>query len=88
MNLNNYTLKAQETIQKAQQLAMEYDNQAIEPGHILAALFMDDDSPVHVLLKKLGMNTKVIEKANNAIIQNYSKSKSSGHLLTYFIKRY
>ena len=77
MNLNNYTLKAQETIEKAQQLAMEYENQAIEPGHILAALFMDDDSPVHVLLKKLGMNTKVIEKANDAIVQNYAKSKNS-----------
>jgi ATP-dependent Clp protease ATP-binding subunit ClpB len=76
MNLNNYTLKAQETIQKAQQLAMEHENQAIEPGHLLAALFMDDESPIHVLLKKLGLNTKVIEKANDAIVSNYAKSKS------------
>ena len=39
MNLNNFTIKSQEAIQKAQQIAMEKGNQAIEIGHILKGIF-------------------------------------------------
>ena len=35
MDLNKFTMKAQEAVQRAQQLALEYDNQSIECGHLL-----------------------------------------------------
>jgi ATP-dependent Clp protease ATP-binding subunit ClpB len=45
MNLNNFTIKAQEAISKSQQLAFENSNPNIETEHLLKALLTDDDSP-------------------------------------------
>ncbi len=67
MNLNNLTIKAQEVVQKAQQLAMELGSQAIEPGHFLEGMFAIEDSPVNHLLKKLGLNPDVIRKTNETL---------------------
>jgi ATP-dependent Clp protease ATP-binding subunit ClpB len=39
MNLNQYTTKSQEAIQKAQQIALEFGNQSIEPQHLLEGIF-------------------------------------------------
>ena len=56
MNLNNFTIKSQETLQKAQQLAFNNQNQAIESGHLLKALLDDDDNAIEYLLKKNDVN--------------------------------
>ena len=52
MNLNNFTIKAQEAIQQAQQLAFNAQNPNIETEHILKALLDQEDSPVEYLLKE------------------------------------
>jgi ATP-dependent Clp protease ATP-binding subunit ClpB len=52
MNLNNFTIKAAEAIQQAQQLAFNSQNPNIETEHILKALLEQEDSPVEYLLKK------------------------------------
>lgn len=52
MNLNNFTIKATEAIQKAQQLAFNQKNPNIENEHLLKALLVTEDSPVEYLLKK------------------------------------
>lgn len=52
MNLNNFTIKAQETIAKAQQIAFNNNNPNIETEHLLKALLSDQESPVVFLLKK------------------------------------
>ena len=52
MNLNNYTIKAQEAIANAQQLAFNHGNPNIETEHILQALLSDKDSAIEFLLKK------------------------------------
>lgn len=62
MNLNKYTLKAQETIQQALELAQSGNNQAMEPAHVMKAFLSDGDNIVHTLLSKLGANTAGIEK--------------------------
>ena len=68
MNLNNYTIKAQETIQAAQQLAFNAGNPNIETNHLLKALLSDDDSPVEFLLKKNNVNVQWVEgKLDEAI---------------------
>ncbi len=61
MNLNNYTIKAQETIQAAQQLAFNAGNPNIETNHLLKALLADDDSPVEFLLKKNNVNVQWVQ---------------------------
>ena len=68
MNLNNFTIKAQETIAKAQQLAFNNSNPNIETEHLLKALLDDEDSPVSFLLKKNNMNVGFIaSKVDEAI---------------------
>jgi ATP-dependent Clp protease ATP-binding subunit ClpB len=69
MNLNNYTIKAQEIIQQAQQIAFNNGNSNIETNHVLKTLLDDEDSPVAFLLKKNNVNvaflkTKVDESIN------------------------
>lgn len=61
MNLNNYTIKAQETIHAAQQIAFNENNPSIETNHLLKALLKDEDSPVEYLLKKNNVNIKYLE---------------------------
>ena len=56
MNLNNYTIKAQETIQKAQQLAFNNGNPNLETNHLLKVLLADTDSTVAFLLKRNNIN--------------------------------
>jgi ATP-dependent Clp protease ATP-binding subunit ClpB len=61
MNLNNFTIKSQETLQHAQQLAFNQKNTAIETGHLLKALLADEDNSIEYLLKKNGVNTAFLE---------------------------
>jgi ATP-dependent Clp protease ATP-binding subunit ClpB len=52
MNLNNFTIKAQELIQAAQQLAFNLQSPSIETAHLLKAMLEDKDAPISYLLKK------------------------------------
>jgi ATP-dependent Clp protease ATP-binding subunit ClpB len=68
MNLNNFTIKAQETIAQAQQLAYNNGNPNIETEHILKSLLSDADSSIGFLLKKNNLNVAFIEsKLDEAI---------------------
>src|SRR4051812_5615513 len=61
MNLNNYTIKSQEIIQHAQQLAFNNGNPNIETNHVLKALLDDENSPVEFLLKKNNVNVAFVK---------------------------
>ena len=61
MNLNNYTIKAQETVQATQQVAFNSGNPNMETNHLLKALLADKDSPVEFLLKRNNVNTTFLE---------------------------
>ena len=56
MNLNNYTIKAQEAVQSAIQIAEEHQQLGIEPGHLLQAILQADEQNISFLLKKLNIN--------------------------------
>lgn len=62
MNQNNLTIKAQETLQAAQQAAFERQSPSIETGHILKALLDDNDGPISYLLKKAGVAPDALGK--------------------------
>ena len=69
MNLNNFTIKSQEAIQQALQLATIEGNQAIENGHILKAIMEVDENVAPFILKKLSINAAVFEKTLESIIK-------------------
>ena len=77
MNFNNYTIKAQEAIQKASEIAVGNQQQAIEPAHILKALLTVDDQIIGHLLKKMNANVNYIETENDQIIQGLPKVSGS-----------
>ena len=62
MNLNNFTIKATEVVQQAQQLAFNQKNPNIETEHLLKALLMMEDSPIGYLLKKNNVAINLVEK--------------------------
>ncbi len=74
MNLNNFTLKSQEAVQSAQQLAITNSNQAVETGHLLKGIFEVDENVTPFLLKRLNVNTTMVEQALDKIIGSYPKS--------------
>lgn len=61
MNLNNFTIKAQEAIAQSQQIAFNNGNPSIETEHLLKALLSDEDSPIEFLLKKNNVNVSFVE---------------------------
>jgi ATP-dependent Clp protease ATP-binding subunit ClpB len=73
MNLNNFTIKAQEAIQQAFQIAQGNNQQSIETGHILKGLTHSAENVVEYLLKKLGVNTSVFQQAADKIIESYPR---------------
>lgn len=61
MNLNNFTIKAQEALQQAQQIAFNNNNPVIETSHLLKAILEDKDGPIEFLLKKSNANLNMIQ---------------------------
>jgi len=62
MNLNKFTLKAQEAVQAALELAATKSHQAIEPLHLLKALITDKEGITLTILKKIGVSPEQLEK--------------------------
>jgi ATP-dependent Clp protease ATP-binding subunit ClpB len=73
MDFSKYTIKSQEAVQQAQQLAMENQNQQIETGHLLKGIFNVDENVTPYILKKLTVNFNIVEQALDRIIASYPK---------------
>ena len=56
MNFNNYTIKAQEAVQQAQEIAAGMQHQAINNIHLLKGILVADENVIPFLLKKLNVN--------------------------------
>jgi ATP-dependent Clp protease ATP-binding subunit ClpB len=76
MNLNNFTIKAQEAIAGAQQLAFNNANPAIDTDHILRSLLKEEDSLVGFLLKKNNVNLNFVETRLDEAIAKLPKLSS------------
>lgn len=73
MNFNNYTIKSQETIQQAQQLAQELGHGQIENEHIFKAITIIDENVLPFLLKKLNIQIEVLLKVLDKQLESFSK---------------
>ena len=91
MNFNKFTIKSQEAVQNAQEIASSYGNQMIEPEHLLAALVQDSGGTVVPILQKVGANinfTKIkineaierLPKISGASVANQALSQNLGRL--------
>ena len=73
MNFNNFTIKAQEAVQQAVQLAQQNGQQAIEAVHLLKAVMMTGESVANFLFQKLGVNTQNLQRVLDAQIASLPK---------------
>ena len=73
MNLNQFTIKSQEAIQKAQEVASVNEQQAIETIHLLKGILSVDENVTPFLLKKLNVNFDVFTKAVDRIVDSLPK---------------
>ncbi|MEY3118671.1 MAG: ATP-dependent chaperone ClpB [Bacteroidota bacterium] len=76
MNLSQYTIKAQEAIQSAQQLAYNNKDAAIETLHLLKAILLDKDSSTEFLLKKNNLNPLLLMQKVDAALPSLAKQAS------------
>jgi len=74
MNLGNFTIKAAEAVQQAQQLAFNAKNPNIETEHILKALLDMEDSPVEYLLKKNNVTVNLVESKLDELLNKLPKT--------------
>ena len=82
MNFNNFTIKSQEAIQQAFQIAQGNNQQAIETGHILRGVLHSAENVTGFLLKKLDVNLPVFTQALDQIIQSYPKVSGAEQYLS------
>jgi ATP-dependent Clp protease ATP-binding subunit ClpB len=78
MNFNKFTIKSQEAVQNAQEIASSYGNQIIEPEHLLAALVQDSSGTVVPILQKVGVNVNFIKIKLNEMIERLPKVSGAG----------
>ncbi|AXP82829.1 Chaperone protein ClpB 1 [Mariniflexile rhizosphaerae] len=82
MNLNNYTIKSQEAIQQAQQIAQGFGHQQIENEHLFKGIFEVDENVLPFILKKLNVNINILEQALNKQLESFSKVTGSELMLS------
>ena len=68
MTYDNFTVKAQEAILQAQQIAAEYQQQSVDSAHLLKGMLAVDDSVTDFLLKKAGVNVNRFEQDLNQLV--------------------
>ena len=73
MNLNNFTIKAQEAIQQAVQLVTQRNQQVVEPAHILKGVMLTGESVVNFIFQKLGVNIQNLNAVLDRQIDSYPK---------------
>ncbi|WP_452229527.1 MULTISPECIES: ATP-dependent chaperone ClpB [unclassified Lacinutrix] len=73
MNFNNYTIKSQEAIQQAQQIAQGYGHQQIENEHLFKAIFEVDENVLPFILKKLNVNVAMLQQILEKDLESFPK---------------
>ena len=82
MTLDKFTIKAQEAIQKAQEIAMSRQHQAIETGHLMKGILSVDENVTPFLLKKLEVNIPRLTQQVDALIDRLPRVSGGSQYLT------
>ena len=73
MNFNNYTIKSQEVVQEAVNLAKSNGQQAIEPVHLLRGILKHGENVIQFLFNKMGLNSVMINSASEKMLESLPK---------------
>ncbi|MCB9001270.1 MAG: ATP-dependent chaperone ClpB [Bacteroidales bacterium] len=73
MNLNNFTIKSQNVVQKALEIAQGYSHQAVEPAHILRAILDESESVSGFIFNKLGVNHGTFDAVLTQMLESMPK---------------
>jgi ATP-dependent Clp protease ATP-binding subunit ClpB len=82
MNFNNFTIKSQEAIQRAQQIAQGFGHQQIENEHILKAIFEVDENVTPFILKKLNVNLTTLKQILEKQLESFPKVSGGDIMLS------
>ncbi|GGG46719.1 chaperone protein ClpB [Croceivirga lutea] len=82
MNANNFTIKTQEALQQAQEIAMGFEHQQIENEHIYKAISEVDENVLPFLLKKLNVNTALVNQILDKELESYPKVSGGDIMLS------
>src|SRR5689334_12266180 len=82
MNLNNFTIKSQEAVEQALQIASQNGQQSIEAAHLLKSMLETDENVISFLLKKLNANPQRLESALDAMIKSFPKVSGASPYLS------
>ncbi|SRX76111.1 ATP-dependent chaperone ClpB [Aequorivita antarctica] len=82
MNFNNFTIKSQEAIQQAQQIAQGFGHQQIENEHILKAIFEVDENVIPFILKKLNVNLVTLKQILDKQLESFPKVSGGDIMLS------
>ncbi|MHB9013840.1 MAG: ATP-dependent chaperone ClpB [Ignavibacteriaceae bacterium] len=77
-NLSRLTVKAQEVVQSSLEIAQNYNNQIVEPEHILAALIQETGNIADTIIQKTGGNISRLKVKTNELLENLPKVSGSG----------
>ncbi len=73
MNFNNFTIKAQDVVQKSIELTRLHNQQSIEPAHLMKAILMEGESVAGFIFQKLGVNAQNINNILDSEITSFPK---------------
>lgn len=82
MNLNNFTIKTQEAVQQAQQLAQEYGHQQIENEHLFKGITLVDENVTPFILKKLNINVQLFNQLIDKSLESFPKVSGGDIMLS------
>jgi len=82
MNFNRYTIKSQELVQQASQIALGNQQPIIETGHLLKALLEADENTINFLFNKLGANKNFVKNKVDELLLTYPKSSGESPYLS------
>jgi ATP-dependent Clp protease ATP-binding subunit ClpB len=82
MNFSKYTIKAQEAVQQAQQIAATNQNQSIENAHLVKGMLSADDSIIRFLTNKLGIDFASFEKGIDSILKSLPRVQGGEQFLS------
>ncbi|MEZ4808748.1 MAG: ATP-dependent chaperone ClpB [Allomuricauda sp.] len=82
MNFNNFTIKSQEAVQRAQQLTQEYGHQQIENEHLFKAIAEVDENVLPFILKKLNVNNSMVNQILDKELESFPKVSGGDIMLS------
>ncbi len=78
MRFDKFTLKSQELIQNAHNLAVQYNHQQIEPEHLLTAMLAEPEGITRAMMHKLGASPQTASQELNSILNTFPKVSGAG----------